>query len=556
MSQIIAPIFVEVHLSQKIDQRYPITITIQPSGQIFSDGYLNSEVAKWQPSGNDQADGQALFNWLFSDENSRFAWQSLHNELHLKLRLRIDKNAPELYAVPWELLYNQTFLAADARTPFSRYLALPTPSGAAIHPEPLRLLVAVASPSNLSDTFVSIDVKAEQQLILNAVSRFPQIEVTFVPQPVTRKALHQALSEGYHLLHVVAHGQFNKRQNQFALLFANENNQQQRVTDTELVNLIKPLGVNKPAFIFLAACQSATHSPTKALSGLAPRLVAEADVSAVLAMQENVLIQTARIFTETFYHTLAESCYVDSASNAARRVLAAAGLAGGAVPVLFSRLQDNRLLAKKASRCLRFEPETVHIPAGAFIMGTDDGKLYEGPAHEVTLPTYRIGKYPVTNEQFAEFLRQTKRLATPEMRWDGNKPLDDRLKEPVTGITWDEAKAYCAWLSQVTGQNYRLPSEAHWEKAAQNEVYGCHDMLGQIREWCNTVWGENQNTPTYSYPWRADGREDDAINPYLRRVYRGGADGLVPSYRRGYKPDKAGPRKKRHGFRVMMGQVD
>jgi hypothetical protein len=116
---------------------------------------------------------------------------------------------------------------------------------------------------------------------------------------------------------------------------------------------------------------------------------------------------------------------------------------------------------------LSYEPETRLIPAGKFIMGSDSHDLAESPQHTVELPAYRLGLYPVTNEEFAHFIRITSRIAAKELLWQGNQPPLDRLRHPVLGVTWLEALAYCHWLSKETGRVYSLPSEAQWEKAAR-----------------------------------------------------------------------------------------
>ncbi len=60
---------------------------------------------------------------------------------------------------------------------------------------------------------------------------------------------------------------------------------------------------------------------------------------------------------------------------------------------------------------LEYEPETIEIPADPFVMGSDDGEPDEGPQQEVTLPAYGIGKYPVTNKQYAEFIGEAGKTA-------------------------------------------------------------------------------------------------------------------------------------------------
>lgn len=236
---------------------------------------------------------------------------------------------------------------------------------------------------------------------------------------------------------------------------------------------------------------------------------------------------------------------------------------------------------------LLFEPEWVEIPAGPFLMGSveeyieqiikesgEDWYRRELPQHEVTLPAYRIGKYPVTWAQFEPFVEAggyTNREYWTEAGWqwrekeDISKPSYWRdsawhiADHPVNGISWHEAVAYCNWLSGQLGYTVRLPTEAEWEKAARstdgrnypwgnepadetrcnfdNNVkhttpvgsyspngdspYGCADMSGNVWEWCLTRWRSDYNSDA-----------DNSMEGGGRRVLRGGAfDGHLRNVR-------------------------
>jgi len=242
-----------------------------------------------------------------------------------------------------------------------------------------------------------------------------------------------------------------------------------------------------------------------------------------------------------------------------------------------------------------FEPETIFIPAGSFVMGAKPEKGvpdYETPQHEVFLKAYRIGKYPITNAQYNEFIRQTGTIVTPNTGWNGQKAPRGSENYPVTGVTWYDALAYCQWLSQKTGRNYSLPNEAQWEKACRGDdnriypwgdqfdanrcnqghaqvalvdaylpqsVYGCYDFVGNVRQWTCTLWGEKHNSPdpSYLYPWSDDSRNDLHASRQIRRVVRGSSFKDDPTYSRcsarsGQLPDDADLLDARHGFRVVI----
>jgi len=252
-------------------------------------------------------------------------------------------------------------------------------------------------------------------------------------------------------------------------------------------------------------------------------------------------------------------------------------------------------LANQLIETAYFEPQTIFIPAGSFWMGSDAGPAipnYETPRHEVFVPEFRMGKTPVTNAQYEEFVRDMHRSVAPEIGWDGQKVPAGAEKLPVVGVTFYEAIAYCEWLSNKTNRKYSLPTEAQWEKACrgganfiypwgdevdrgrsnhgqsalsivdfypeQNE-YGVFDMVGNVRQWTCTVWGEKRIAPDarYAYPYKEDGRNDLNASKQLRRVMRGSAmkddvKWLRCSAHSGQAPDDVGAPGVRHSFRVVM----
>ena len=137
--------------------------------------------------------------------------------------------------------------------------------------------------------------------------------------------------------------------------------------------------------------------------------------------------------------------------------------------------------------------EFVYIPAGVFLMGTDAERassvayefpgvqaewiLKETPMHEVYLSGYYISRTPITNQLWAEYVKRTYPL--PPVGWNLSR---EEGKHPVTGITYEEAQAFCRWLSRVSGYRIELPSEAQWEKAARGT---------DAREW---PWGNEFST--------------------------------------------------------------
>lgn len=138
-------------------------------------------------------------------------------------------------------------------------------------------------------------------------------------------------------------------------------------------------------------------------------------------------------------------------------------------------------------------PRFVRIPSGRFSMGAADGDADERPAHVVELDAFQIGVYPVTQDQYAEFVQATGHRA-PALRemplivtretedafrdlsaayaWRGSEPPRGLGHHPVTLVTVQDALAYCAWLSGYLGHAIRLPTEAEWECAARGGLEG------------------------------------------------------------------------------------
>lgn len=115
-------------------------------------------------------------------------------------------------------------------------------------------------------------------------------------------------------------------------------------------------------------------------------------------------------------------------------------------------------------------PEIVQIPAGRLEIGESDGAT-----RTVEIAPFLLGRVPVTNREYAPFLASGCAAAPP---WWGDPDFCAPL-QPVVGVTWDEAMAYCAWLGKIGGGRWRLPSEVEWEFAACGGLVAPH-----------TAWGE------------------------------------------------------------------
>jgi formylglycine-generating enzyme required for sulfatase activity len=145
-------------------------------------------------------------------------------------------------------------------------------------------------------------------------------------------------------------------------------------------------------------------------------------------------------------------------------------------------------------------PPICDVPAGGFLMGSDpalDTGAYDSelPQPSVALAAYQIAKYPVTVAEYDCCVRAGQKEPA---NW---RQQLEKLDHPVVDVSWRDAAAYAQWLSERSGQPWRLPSEAEWEKAARGtdaRIYPWDDTFRRTR--CNSSEGKKgSTTPVGSY---------------------------------------------------------
>lgn len=285
---------------------------------------------------------------LFGDPNVHTAFAQARanaqsQDASLRLRLFIDSAAPELHALRWETLRDPrdgSSLATSERILFTRYLASQDYRRVKVKPQAeLRALVFIANPSNLADySLAPVDAAGELERAKNALGNLP-VSTPDPKQPATLNALSEKLREDFDILYFVAHGAVIEGEPR--LYVQDDQGRVNVVNGADLVTRISELQ-NAPRLIVLASCQSGnmTTSDNGALASLGPRLAA-AGVSAVIAMQGNVTMQTVAQFMPVFFKELQRDGQIDRAMAAARA--AVRENADAWMPVLFLRLKSGRI---------------------------------------------------------------------------------------------------------------------------------------------------------------------------------------------------------------------
>jgi len=197
---------------------------------------------------------------------------------------------------------------------------------------------------------------------------------------------------------------------------------------------------------------------------------------------------------------------------------------------------------------VRDETQFVEIPAGWFWMGWEDGLPDARPRHRVWMDAFAIARCPVTTAEYGVYLGATG--TAPPRFWTDPRFSDPQ--QPVVGISWTEAVAFCDWLTRETKHPHRLPTETEWERAARGGLegaryawgdesptrwfgqvrgalaappavgsgptngFGLTDLAGAVHEWCLDWYADD----AYA---RAPDRNSTGPPAGTRRVSRGGA---------------------------------
>lgn len=291
--------------------------------------------------------GATLTKGLFADPALLTAFaQALSSaaslDAPLRLRLLIGASAPELHGLRWETLRDPADgspLATGENLLFSRYLSSLDWRPVRLRPKgELHTLAFVASPSNLAEFDLEpIDVQGELE---RARAAFAGLPFTALPEPNAPASLNnliERLRHGMDILYIACHGSL--KSNESWLWLEDETGKVARIPGFDLVTRLKELD-QRPRLVVLASCQSAAPGEGDALTALGPRL-AEAGVPAVIAMQDNISMETIVSFMPVFFSELLSDGQIDRALSVARG--AVRQRADYWMPALFMRLRSGRI---------------------------------------------------------------------------------------------------------------------------------------------------------------------------------------------------------------------
>jgi len=261
----------------------------------------------------------------------------------LRIRLRLN-DVPQLAGLPWEYLYDaesRGFLALSSRTQVIRYLELSEGLGSLQVEPPLRVLAVISTPQGYRELAEADEEWRRLVATLKPLLKRGLIEIERLEHP-TAAALETRLRTGtpVHVLHFVGHGGFSELRGEGVLVFEDENGKGAPLSGPSLAYLLQDHPSLRLAV--LNACNGARSSQENTFAGTAQVLV-QHGVPAVIAMQAEVMDETACRFAETFYQALAGGLPVDACVGEVRRALAAEQNPEWGTPVLYLRATDGHL---------------------------------------------------------------------------------------------------------------------------------------------------------------------------------------------------------------------
>jgi formylglycine-generating enzyme required for sulfatase activity len=208
-------------------------------------------------------------------------------------------------------------------------------------------------------------------------------------------------------------------------------------------------------------------------------------------------------------------------------------------------------------RSFDMELEMLRVSESPYVRGNERGEKDQRPQHQVLISEFEILRTEVTNRLYKLFVDGANHPAPqgPDYGWNGNDYPLDHDDYPVVFVSWEDAVAFCEWMSKQTGNRYRLPTEAEWEKAAKHGA-SQYKSAGKVWEWCSDWYDPdyyklrerlNPQGPARGKRYKMLGREGEV------KVIRGGGFGFGSVTRRASERNYFIPTMTRSdiGFRIV-----
>lgn len=290
--------------------------------------------------------GQQLFEALFTGPvyGTYRASLGMAQQQGRRLRVVLRLTAPELAALPWEMLFDPETQAYLCRQePLVRHVPAPyTADPVEVRP-PLRILGLVASPRGLP----SLDVEAEKEHLAEALAEplaEGLVEVVWAPEASWSGVHAQLLAGEWHVLHFVGHGDYDTRTDEGVLALVGADGRPDLINADRLADLLGEAQPT-PQLVVLNSCSSGQTGMNDLFTGTAATL-ARGGISAVAAMQFTISDVAAIAFAQGFYTAIAHGRDVDEAARSGRiSILGAAGSLEWVTPVLYVRGQGRQLFS-------------------------------------------------------------------------------------------------------------------------------------------------------------------------------------------------------------------
>jgi len=415
---------------------YPVTVIAAPAGQASGTLSLDPNAADLKPMLDAIADrnttdelfrefGRRLFDVLLADPigNLYDISLGLAQGAGKRLRLRLRIEPPEISTLPWEYLYDPEAdlpLAISPNHCLSRYVPInETVRTLEVNP-PLRVLVVTSDPSDLSDYGMpALDAGQEIDWIQKALRQREdagQVKTDVLLHAIAADLREKLRTFRPHVIHFIGHGGF--QDDQGMLVMEDDERKVRLVSDRQFREFF--LGADDAKLVILNACQGATQSSARVLSGLAPQIVRRG-LSAVVAMQYPIPDKVALSFAREFYRALAEYYPVDAAVTEGRRAVYqdfGSDRPDWGTPVIFMRSPDGVLFGPPAAPSL----QAVQTGAGITIGGT--GANLQGAS--INISNVDVAGGDIVQTRPVPDLVQDKRQAQ-EMATGLGEPLPGRV---------------------------------------------------------------------------------------------------------------------------------